>query len=67
MAYLIINTFDSRQAAEIEKAAQEQNGNNAEIKVSGSITVNDCISNPVQMKWDKDGSSPLYTVIVEGN
>ncbi len=66
MGYLIVSTFDNRQAAEVEKAAQEQNGNVAEIKVSESVTVNDSTVDPARMRWDKDGSPTLYTVIIEG-
>jgi uncharacterized surface protein with fasciclin (FAS1) repeats len=66
MGYLIVSTFDNRHAAEVEKAAQEQNGHTAEIKVSGSVTVNDSTVTTAQMRWDKDGAPTLYTVIIEG-
>lgn len=67
MGYLIVSTHPTQQAAEVEKAAQEQNGNKAEIKVSNSITVNDSTADPTQLKWDKDGAPTLYIVIIEGN
>mgnify|MGYP000882962859 CR=1 FL=1 len=67
MGYILVKTYDNEQDALVEKSAQVQRGNAAELKVSESVTEYDCTEEPSKRVWDKDGSPTLYTLIISGD
>ena len=66
MAYLVIDTFVDKQAAEEKAKAYEKAGREkVTLTAVNGITVNDCDCFPCEAKYTLDGS-PVYVVIAEG-
>jgi len=67
MAYMVIDIFSDRNAADVRAASYKQSGRqNVTLKVTNGITVNDCTVDPCIAKHDQDGN-PLYIVLAEGD
>jgi len=66
MAYLIIDTFLEKAAAEEKADVYKKAGReNVTVSAVNGITVNDCSCFPCEAKFVQDGV-PLYVVMAEG-
>ncbi len=66
MAYLVLDTFLDKSAAEEKADAYRKAGrDNVEVMAVNGITVNDCSCFPCEAKFVQDGS-PLYVLITQG-
>ena len=66
MAYMIIDTFLEKDAAETKADAYRKAGRqNVRVIAMNGITVNDCTVAPCVAKFVQDGK-PLYIVSAEG-
>ena len=66
MAYLVLDTFVDKSAAEGKADAYKKAGRDkVEILSVNGVTLNDCSCFPCEAKFVQDGS-PLYVVISQG-
>ena len=66
MAFLVIDTYLDKEAAEEKvKAYQKAGREKVTLTVVNGITVNDCDCFPCEAKYTLDGS-PVYVVMAEG-
>lgn len=66
MAYLVLDTFLDREAAEEKAKAYNNAGRDrVEVLTLSGITVNDCSCFPCESKYMQDGQ-PLYVVMAQG-
>ena len=66
MAYLVVDTFLDKKAAD-EKAEAYKNAGRERVEVLAlnGITVNDCSNFPCESKFVQD-AQPLYVVMAQG-
>lgn len=66
MAYIVIDIFSDKNAAEIRAEAYRKAGRqNVKVLEVNGITMNDCTVDPCVAMCGKDGS-PLYVIRTEG-